>query len=84
MNLLIDDRISGTRDFANQFVLFPTRCGRENRGEEPVSRLSRDQLEPFYENVRGMNRVAFKAFDIYRCELAKSKSIGAQRTAKQN
>ncbi|PYK32629.1 MAG: hypothetical protein DME54_15585 [Verrucomicrobia bacterium] len=47
MNLLIDDRISGTRDFANQFVLFPTRCGRENRGEEPVSRLSRDQLEAF-------------------------------------
>ena len=47
MNLVIDDRITETRDFTNQFVLFPTRCGRENRGEEPVSRLSRDQLEAF-------------------------------------
>jgi len=47
MNILADDRISGTRDFTNQFVLFPTPSGRENRGEGPTSRLSREQLDAF-------------------------------------
>src|SRR6266567_9399232 len=47
MNILADDRISGTRDFTNQLVLFPARCGRENRGEEPASRISREQLDAF-------------------------------------
>src|SRR6266568_3377796 len=47
MNILADDRISGTRDFTNQFVLFPARSGRENRGEEPASRISREQLDAF-------------------------------------
>lgn len=41
------DPISETRDFTNQFVLFPTRSGRENRGEGPTSRLSREQLDAF-------------------------------------
>jgi hypothetical protein len=47
MNILTDDRISGTRDFTNEFVLFPARTGRENRGEEPASRISREQLDAF-------------------------------------
>ena len=47
MNILADDRISGTRDFTNQFVLFPARSGRENRGEEPAPRISREQLDAF-------------------------------------
>ena len=47
MNILADDRISGKRDFTNQFVLFPARSGRENRGEEPASRISREQLDAF-------------------------------------
>jgi len=47
MNILADDRISGTRDFTNQFVLFPARSCRENRGEEPASRISREQLDAF-------------------------------------
>jgi|SRR5207245_3602070 len=47
MNILIDDRIGETRDFANQFVLFPTRSGCENRGGQSVSRLSREQLDAF-------------------------------------
>ena len=47
MNILADDRISGTRDFTNQFVLFPAHSGRENRVEEPASRISREQLDAF-------------------------------------
>ena len=56
MNILADDRISETRDFTNQFVLFPTQFGRENLEEEPMSRLSRDQMDAFlnaeYDNAR--------------------------------
>src|SRR2546430_2252046 len=47
MNLVADDPISKTRDFSSQFVLFPTRSGRENRGGQPASRLSREQLDAF-------------------------------------
>jgi hypothetical protein len=47
MNIVADDRISETRDVTNQFVPFPTRSGRENRGEGPTSRLSRQQLDAF-------------------------------------
>ena len=47
MNILAGDPISKTRDFTNQFVLFPARSGRENRGEEPASRISREQLDAF-------------------------------------
>jgi hypothetical protein len=47
MNLVADDRISETRDFANQFVLFPIFSGRENGGKGPVSRIPREALEAF-------------------------------------
>ena len=47
MNILLDDRISETRDFTNQFVFFPARSERENREDKPASRLSRDQLDAF-------------------------------------
>src|SRR5256886_16574203 len=47
MNILAGDPISKTRDFTNQFVLFPARSGRENRGGHPASRLSREQLDAF-------------------------------------
>jgi hypothetical protein len=47
MNLVVDDRTSETSDFTNQFGLFPARSGRENLGEQPVSRLTRDQLDAF-------------------------------------
>jgi len=47
MNLVADDPISKTRDFSSDFVLFPARSGRENLGERPASRLSRDQLDAF-------------------------------------
>src|SRR5204863_7811487 len=47
MNLVVDDRISQTSDFTNQFALFPIHSGREHLGEEPASRLSRDQLDAF-------------------------------------
>ena len=56
MNILVDDRISETGDFPNQFVLFPARSERENQGDTPASRLSRDQLDAFlnaeYDNAR--------------------------------
>jgi len=47
MNLLEDDRISETGDFATQFVLFPTFPGPANRGEQPAPRISREQMEAF-------------------------------------
>ncbi len=47
MNILADDRISETRDFTTQFVLFPTPFGPENRGKGQVARLSRDQMDAF-------------------------------------
>jgi hypothetical protein len=47
MNILVDDRISETGDFVNQFVVFPARSGHEHLGEEPASRLSREQLNAF-------------------------------------
>src|SRR6266550_7572323 len=47
MNIIADDRITETRDFTNQFVLFPARSGREDWGEQPSSRLSREQLDAF-------------------------------------
>jgi len=47
MNIIADDRIPETRDFTNQFVLFPARSAGENWGEQPPSRLSRKQLDAF-------------------------------------
>ncbi len=47
MNLVVEDRISETRDFTNQFVLFPTPSGHENLGEKPASRLTREHLDAF-------------------------------------
>jgi hypothetical protein len=56
MNLVADDRISETGDFANQFVLSPTRSGRETGREGSTSRLSREQLDAFsnaeFDNAR--------------------------------
>jgi hypothetical protein len=47
MNILVDDRIAGTDDFAYQFVA-PTGFGPSNPGEGPAPRLSREQLAAFW------------------------------------
>jgi hypothetical protein len=47
MNLVADDRIIKTRDFADQFVLFPTPSGHENPGGKAAPRLTREQLDAF-------------------------------------
>jgi len=47
MNILADDRISEARDFTYQFVPFSTQTGRQDWGEQTLSRLSRDELEAF-------------------------------------
>jgi hypothetical protein len=56
MNIVAEDRIRETRDFTNQFVLFPTGPGREKCGEGPASRLSHDRLAAFsnaeFDNAR--------------------------------
>ena len=56
MTLLTDDPISETHEFTNQFVLFPIGSGRENPGERPTSRLSREQIDAFlsaeFDNAR--------------------------------
>lgn len=56
MNLVANDPINETHEFSNQFVLFPIGSGRENLGERPTSRLSREQIDAFlraeFENAR--------------------------------
>ena len=47
MNILADDRISETRHFTYQFVPFSTDSGRQDWGGQPLSRLSRAELEAF-------------------------------------
>jgi hypothetical protein len=47
MSIVADDPISETHEFTNQFVLFPIGSGRENAGERPTSRLSREQIDAF-------------------------------------
>src|SRR5437867_8979366 len=43
MNIVANDRISEAAQFTYQFVPFSTNSG----GEQPLSRLSRDELEAF-------------------------------------
>jgi len=56
MTLIADDPINETHEFTNQFVLFPIGSGRENPGERPTSRLSREQIDAFlsaeFDNAR--------------------------------
>jgi len=56
MNIVADDPIIETHQFTNQFVLFPIGSGRENLGERPTSRLSREQIDAFlcaeFDNAR--------------------------------
>src|SRR6266480_2143500 len=47
MNIVADDRITEARDFTYQFVPFSTHSGRQDWGEQPLSRLSREELEAF-------------------------------------
>jgi hypothetical protein len=56
MTFAADDPISETHEFTNQFVLFPIGSGRENPGERPTSRLSREEIDAFlraeFDNAR--------------------------------
>jgi len=45
MNLRADDPLSKTRDFNDQFVLFPASA--ENGAKQPTSRISRDAMDTF-------------------------------------
>ena len=47
MNLVADDRISKTGDFASEFVLFPTISEPARRAETSASRISREQMDAF-------------------------------------
>ena len=47
MNLVADDRITETRDFSGQFIVFPTGFGSQDSEHNPLSRLSREQLAAF-------------------------------------
>lgn len=58
MNIVADDRISETRGLTNQFVLFPTAFGGENRGQNPGSRLSLEQMDAFLSAERDNSRSA--------------------------
>ena len=58
MNIVADDRISETRGFTNQFMLFPTAFGGENGDQKSGSRLSREQMDAFLEAERDNARSA--------------------------
>jgi hypothetical protein len=58
MNIVADDRISEARGFTNQFMLFPTPFGLENRGKQLGSRLSREQMDAFLNAERDNARSA--------------------------
>src|SRR6058998_1704280 len=47
MNLVADDRLTQAPDFTSEFLLFPPRFEHEDRAGEPLSRLTREQLEAF-------------------------------------
>ena len=46
MNLVADDRLTETPDFSGQFI-FPAGFGSQDSGQNPLSRLSREQLTAF-------------------------------------
>lgn len=56
MSVVVDDPISETHEFTNQFVLFPIGSGRENGKDRPTSRLSLEQIDAFlraeFDNAR--------------------------------
>jgi hypothetical protein len=58
MNIVADDRISETRGFTNQFMLFPTAFGGEDSGQKTGSRLSREQMDAFLNAERDNARSA--------------------------
>ena len=47
MNLVTDDSFTHAPDFTSEFVLFTPRFDHEDRAEQPLSRLTREQLEAF-------------------------------------
>src|SRR5213592_3130415 len=47
MNLVADNRLTQAPDFTSEFLLFPPRFEHEDRAGEPLSRLTREQLEAF-------------------------------------
>ena len=47
MNLVADDRLTQAPDFTSEFLLFPPRFEHEDRAGDPLSRLTREQLEAF-------------------------------------
>jgi hypothetical protein len=58
MNIVANERISETRGFTNQFILFPTAFGGENSGQKTESRLSREQMDAFLNAERDNARSA--------------------------
>jgi len=58
ITLLTDERITGTHDFSGEFMLSPATLGRENLGQNPLSRLSREELAAFLETESGNARSA--------------------------
>ena|SRR5262245_44444731 len=57
MNLVADNSITETGNFANQFMS-PHELGSQNSGCNPLSRLSREQLTAFLETESGNARSA--------------------------
>lgn len=47
MNLVVDNRFVETRDVSGQFIVFPAGFGKQEPENNPLSRLSREQLAAF-------------------------------------
>jgi hypothetical protein len=58
MTILVDDRITGTREFTDEFMLSAATLGSEDLGQKPLSRLSREQLAAFLNAESGNARSA--------------------------
>jgi hypothetical protein len=58
MNMVVDNRITETPEFTGQFMVFPKSFGSENVGQNPLSRMSREQLAAFLNAEAGNARSA--------------------------
>src|SRR4030095_6175682 len=47
VNMVVDTRITETPEFTGQFMVFPNSLGSEDVPQEPLSRMSREQLAAF-------------------------------------
>ncbi|HEY3660430.1 MAG TPA: hypothetical protein VGK91_04310, partial [Candidatus Udaeobacter sp.] len=58
MNMVADKRITETPELTGQFMVFPKNFGTEDVAQQPLSRMSREQLAAFLNAESGNARSA--------------------------